>query len=78
MTPHQPCGLVHQDPLYDDDDDQDPVLWAFLAFLEKSMRDHPELVTPLTAADIAGLDEILEGIEVDLDAPLGDDDYCLP
>lgn len=53
----------------------DPVLFAFLGFLERSMREHPELLRPLTASDIAGLDELLEGIEVDLDAELGDDEY---
>jgi hypothetical protein len=55
-----------------------PVLLAFLGFLERSMREHPELLRPLTASDIAGLDELLEGVEVDLDMELGDDEYTLP
>ncbi|HET7230485.1 MAG TPA: type II toxin-antitoxin system PrlF family antitoxin [Longimicrobium sp.] len=65
-------------PVGDDDDAGDPVLGAFLGFLEKSMLDQPELVQPLTARDVAGLDEMLEGVEVDLEAELGDDDYVLP
>ncbi len=59
-------------------EEDDPVLGAFLGFLEQSMQDQPELLRPLTARDVAGLDELLEGVEVDLDADLGDDDYVLP
>jgi antitoxin PrlF len=55
-----------------------PALLAFLGFLERSMREHPELLRPLTASDVAGLDELLEGVEVDLDTELGDDEYTLP
>jgi antitoxin PrlF len=51
---------------------------AFLSFLDESMRKHPELVRPLTAGDISGLDDLLDGVDADLDAPLGDDDYVLP
>jgi antitoxin PrlF len=62
----------------DDDDENDPILGAFLGFLERSMREHPELVRPMTASEIAGLDELLEGVEVDLDEDLRDADYVLP
>ena len=78
MAPHDHCGSTDVDPELPFEDEDDPVLLAFLAFLDESMCDHPELLKPLTVADIAGLDELLEGIEVDLDAPLGDNDYCLP
>jgi hypothetical protein len=61
-----------------EEDSDDPVLGAFLGFLEQSMRNHPELLRPLTAGDVAGLDALLEGVEVDLGTDLGDDDYVLP
>lgn len=59
-------------------EDDDRILMAFLSFLDESMRKHPELVRPLTAGDISGLDDLLDGVDADLDAPLGDDDYVLP
>jgi antitoxin PrlF len=62
----------------ENEDEDDPVLGAFLGFLERSMREHPELVRPITARDIEGLDEMLEGIEVDLDEDLRGVDYVLP
>jgi len=58
-----------------DSDEDDPTLAAWRTFLEKCMREQPESIRPFTAADFAGLDELLEGVEADLDAPLGDDDY---
>lgn len=61
-----------------DEDADDPVLAAFLGFLEKSMAEHPELVRPMSATEFARVSEMLEGVEADLDAPLGDDDYVLP
>lgn len=61
-----------------DNDENDPVLGAFLGFLERSMQEHPELVRPMTAGELAGLDELLEGVEVDPDEDLRDADYVLP
>lgn len=55
----------------------DPVLGAFLAFLDEQMAQRPELIRPFTASDVAGLDELLEGVEVDMDEDLGDD-FRLP
>ena len=55
----------------------DPVLGAFLDFLDQQMLQRPDLVRPFTAADVAGLDELLDGVEVDLDEDLGDD-FILP
>lgn len=57
--------------------EEDPVLDAYLAFLEDQMRRHPEAVTALTDQDVAGLDELLSGVEYDRDEPL-DDAFELP
>jgi hypothetical protein len=51
------------------------VLGAFLSFLDRQMTEHPELIRPMTTADIAGLDELL--VEVDLNEEI-DDDFVLP
>jgi antitoxin PrlF len=58
-------------------DEEDPVMLAFLAFMEKEMVRRPELIQPLDAQLIADMDELVGDIEVDLDEDLGED-ACLP
>lgn len=48
-------------------DEDDPVFRAFLGSLEEQMQARPDLITPLTQADVAGLDDLLR------DVPSGDD-----
>jgi antitoxin PrlF len=55
------------------DDDEDPVMLAFLAFLEKEMIRHPELIQPLDENLLARIDKLVGHIEVDLDEDLGED-----
>jgi hypothetical protein len=55
----------------------DPVLDAFWAFLAAQMQRHPERISALTPGDVAGLDELLEGVEYDPDEVL-DDAFELP
>jgi hypothetical protein len=45
---------------------------AFLEFLSRAMSTHPELITPLTQADVDGLEELLDGVEATMDEDLGD------
>jgi antitoxin PrlF len=61
----------------EEDEDDDPVLGAFLDFLDVEMKARPELVRPFTAGDIQGLDELLDGVDVDLDGALSDE-FTLP
>jgi prlF antitoxin for toxin YhaV_toxin len=56
-----------------DDPDADPVLGAYLAFLEQEMIAHPEGIRPLSAEWLERALEVVEGVEVDLDEDLGDD-----
>lgn len=51
----------------------DSVLEVFLAFLDSQMDAHPHLVRPLTEADLAGVDELLDGVLSNRDEPLPDD-----
>lgn len=54
--------------------EDDPALAPFLSLLQQDITVHPERLQPITA-DLAGrLQELVGGIEVNLDAPLLDDD----
>lgn len=57
--------------------DADPIMDAFLAFLAEEMRKHPERLAFLTEDDVAGLDELLAGVEYDRDEEIHDD-FVLP
>lgn len=46
-------------------------------FLDFQLARHPELVRPVTAEEVAGLDDLLDGVEFDLDDAL-DDGFTLP
>jgi hypothetical protein len=51
----------------------DPVLEAYLAFVEQQMLNHPESIRPLTTEDVRGLDTLLADVAVDRDEELADD-----
>ena len=53
-------------------DEEDPVLTAYLAFLDGQLKTHPDMIRPFTLADVAGLDRLLDGVAVDRDEDLGD------
>lgn len=59
------------------DRETDPVLESFLAFLAERMRTHPELIEAFSEQDVAGLDELLAGVEYDPNERL-DEDFELP
>lgn len=54
---------------------EDPVMLAYLAFLEGEMAHRPELIQPLDTGLIAEMDSLVGDIEVDLDEDLGEDAY---
>lgn len=72
-----PGRLLVSAPVDAEEHGDDPVLGVFLDFLDHQLVRRPDLARPFTAADVAGLDELLEGVEVDLDEDLGDD-FVLP
>lgn len=51
----------------------DPVLEAYLAFLEREMERHPERVQPLSPELLMRAHELVGDIDVDLDADPGED-----
>jgi antitoxin PrlF len=57
------------------DVEEDPVVQAYLAFLEQQMIAHPELIQPLDPEVIARARELVEGIEPNLDEDLGDEAF---
>jgi antitoxin PrlF len=53
--------------------EDDPILGAYLAFVERDMAAHPERIQPLSADLLARAHELVGHIEVDLNEDLGDD-----
>lgn len=56
-----------------DTSEEDPVLGAYLAFLEREMEKHPEMIQPLSADSLAEAQELVRDVVVDPDEDLGDD-----
>lgn len=54
--------------------ENDPVLGEFLSFIARDMKAHPERLEPLSASMRESVDALVEGVEIDLDAPLLDED----
>jgi antitoxin PrlF len=52
----------------------DPVLGQFLGFLSRDIAEHPERLQALDASFVQRMQSLTTGIEVDLDAPLSEDD----
>jgi antitoxin PrlF len=51
-------------------DEPDPVVTSFLTFLEADMAKHPDRLRPVTVEWLHELQDLVAGVEVDLDAPL--------
>lgn len=56
-------------------DGEDPVMLAYLSYLEQEMARHPEQIRPLDALLLADMEELVGDMEVDLNEDLGEDAY---
>ncbi|WP_374321521.1 type II toxin-antitoxin system PrlF family antitoxin [Brevundimonas sp.] len=61
------------EPLVPTSDEVDPVVSAYLSFLEADMVAHPERLSPFSSADLAAARELTRGVEVSDDDALTDD-----
>jgi len=52
----------------------DPVLSRFISFLACDINDHPERLRQLDASFVRRVQELVQGVEADLDRPLSADD----
>lgn len=57
-----------------DQDEADPVLASFLSFLANDIQANPQQLKAATPKLVSRIQNLVGGIEVDLDAPLGDED----
>lgn len=46
-------------------EDEDPVLLAFLQFLEKELMEHPEYIVPADDGQLARIKKLVKGIKTD-------------
>jgi antitoxin PrlF len=53
--------------------ERDPVMSAFLDFLERDMIENPQTLTPFTEADVPRIRELVEGVEVRDEEVLSDE-----
>jgi len=53
--------------------ERDPVVAAYLAFLERDLREHPERVQPFTEDELARLEALTEGVAVSDEETIPDD-----
>jgi hypothetical protein len=54
-----------EQPLSLQDEETNPVMQAFLGFLEAQMKAHPHLIEPVSAAQMAQIAALVEGVEPD-------------
>lgn len=54
--------------------DEDPVLGSFLNYLAKDIAQHPDRLQVVDAGLVERIKLLVDGIELDLNAPLSDDD----
>ena len=54
--------------------ESDPVIGEFLSFIARDMQTPPERLEPLSASMRESVNTLVHGVEIDLDAPLLDED----
>jgi antitoxin PrlF len=57
-----------------DAEERDPVIGKFLAFLARDMAAEPQRIQPVSPKLVARGNALVKGVEVDVNAPLPDDD----
>ncbi|HEU0298147.1 MAG TPA: type II toxin-antitoxin system PrlF family antitoxin [Longimicrobium sp.] len=63
-------AIVRRAPPVVEEDEDDPVLTAFLAFIENDITLHPERLQAMPESLYHRLLAVTEGVEVDLDEPI--------
>jgi len=66
----EPSGKVYLQTEQENELNEDPVLYSFLQFMEKDMRKNPKQIQPLSKEMMKKVQQLVEGIDVDLDQPL--------
>jgi len=56
------------------DDNEDPALGAFLDFLADDIARHPERLQAMDPGLARRIEDLVEGVEIDLDSPLASED----
>jgi antitoxin PrlF len=56
-----------------EESDEDPVMAKFLEFLERDIANNPQYLAPIEDSLMRDVDELIKGVEIDMDAPLDDE-----
>jgi antitoxin PrlF len=56
-----------------DEVERDPVVSAYLAFLQRDLREHPERLQPFTTSEVARLEALTKDVVVSDDEAIPDD-----
>ena len=54
--------------------ESDPIIGEFLSFIAHDIQAHPENIEPLSESMRVSVNALIDGVEIDLDAPLLDED----
>ncbi|MTJ10992.1 MULTISPECIES: type II toxin-antitoxin system PrlF family antitoxin [unclassified Anabaena] len=57
-----------------DQQEEDPILWEFLNFIAKDIQKNPQHLQPIKAELVNRIQSLVADVEIDLDAPLSDED----
>lgn len=69
--------LVRAETAPSGSDASDPIVDAFLGFLENNMAARPELITPMRASDATRIRELIGGVEISENEAF-DESFSLP
>ena len=54
--------------------EEDPILGKFLDFLAQDIEQNPQYIQPITSTTLERVQSLVANVEIDLDAPLFDED----
>lgn len=67
-------GVVTVEKVSTPEEPEDPMVLAFLGLIGRDIVDHPERLSPLSDDMVRRAEALVDGMDIDLEAPLADQD----